>query len=227
MPRLPRPAFCLVTPGTVRSADGEGADHLVRRVVRAAGAGVNVIQIREAQLPDVAIYDLTSRVLAKIDRSRTLVVVNDRADLALAAGADGVHLRADGVAANRLRAIVPPGFVIGRSVHSVDEAVAAEADGGIDYLMFGTVFPSGSKPPNHPVAGLALLRTVCVGVQLPVIAIGGITSARVPEIAAAGAAGFAAIGTFIESDRAAGSVTSDLVQEARRAFDSKSRAHLE
>ena len=227
MPRLPRPAFCLVTPGTVRSAGGEEADHLVRRVVRAAGAGVNVIQIRETQLPDVAIHDLASRVLAEIDRSRTLVVVNDRADLALATGADGVHLRADGVPAGRLRSIVPAGFVIGRSVHSVDEAVAAEADGGIDYLMFGTVFPSGSKPSNHPVAGVTLLRAVCTSVQLPVIAIGGITSAEVPEIAGAGAAGFAAIGTFIESDRAGGRVMSDLVQTARRAFDSKARAHLE
>jgi thiamine-phosphate pyrophosphorylase len=227
MPRLPRPAFCLVTPGTVRSADGAEADNLVRRVVRAAGTGVNVIQIREPQLPDVAIYDLASRVLRAIDRSHTLVVVNDRADLALAAGTDGVHLRADGVAAARLRTIVPPGFVIGRSVHSVDEAVTAEAHGGIDYLMFGTVFPSGSKPPNHPVAGLALLRTVCASVQLPVIAIGGVTSAQVPEIAAAGAAGFAAIGTFIESDRAGASVMSELVREARRAFGSKPRAYLE
>jgi thiamine-phosphate diphosphorylase len=223
MTRLPRPAICFVTPGRVRSAEGQDAQDLVRLVVRAATAGANLIQIRERELPDRALLGLVGRILAEVDRSRALVVVNERADIAMAAGADGVHLRAQGVTPSRLRPIVPEGFVIGRSVHSTDEAVAAAAAGG-DYLIFGTVFPSASKPANHPVAGIERLREVCASVRLPVIAIGGITTARFHEVAAAGAAGVAAIGMFVESDRAGAKAATELVQRAQRAFATESRA---
>ena len=225
MTRLPRPAICFVTPGRVRSsAEGQDARDLVRLVVRAATAGANLIQIREREMPDRALLGLVGRILAEVDRSRALVVVNDRPDIAMAAGADGVHLRAQGVAPSRLRPIVPEGFVIGRSVHSTDEAVAAEAAGGGDYLIFGTVFPSASKPADHPVAGIERLREVCASVRLPVIAIGGITTARFPEVAAAGAAGVAAIGMFVESDHAGAKAVTELVQRAQRAFATESRA---
>ena len=223
MLRLPCPALCLVTPGTLRSGEGQDARDLVRLIGRAAGAGVNMIQIRERVLPDIALRDLVGRILSEVDRSQTLVVVNERADVALAAGADGVHLRADSVAAARLRPIVPAGFVIGRSVHSPDEARAAEAARGMDYLIYGTVFASTSKPANHRVAGIEGLSDVCASVRLPVIAIGGMTVERVAEVAAAGAAGFAAIGAFIESDRAGVRVTTELVERARRAFAGQSR----
>ena len=224
MTRLPRPAICLVTPGRVRSAEGQDARDLVRLVVRAVTAGANLIQIREREIPDGALLGLAGRLLAAVDRSRALVVVNERADIAIAAGADGVHLRAEGVAPSRLRPIVPEGFVIGRSVHSTDEAVAAEAAGGCDYLIFGTVFPSASKDANHPVAGIERLREVCASVRLPVIAIGGITTAEFTEVAAAGAAGVAAIGMFVESDRAGAAAVTELVQRAQRAFATQSRA---
>ena len=109
MARLPRPAICFVTPGRVRSAEGQDAQDLVRLVVRAATAGANLIQIREREMPDRALLGLVGRILAEVDRSRALVVVNERADIAMAAGADGVHLRAQGVAPSRLRPIVPAG----------------------------------------------------------------------------------------------------------------------
>ncbi len=223
MARLPRPTFCLVTPGTLRSEDGQEAEDLVRWVARAAVAGVNVIQIRERQLSDRALYSVTRRILGALNRSHALVVVNERADLAQTAGADGVHLRADSVAAPRLRSLVPDGFLVGRSVHSTSEAVAAESAGGVDYLIFGTVFPSGSKPADHPAAGLEPLRTVCASVRLPVIAIGGITPGRLVDVAATGAAGFAAIGAFAESDRAGAEATREVVQQARRAFGTRAR----
>lgn len=128
------------------------------------------------------------------------MIVNDRVDLALAAGAAGVHLRGDSFPAPRVKSLVPPGFVIGRSVHSEEEAAASEREGSVDYLMFGTVFPSGSKPPGHPAAGLDALRRVTAAVRVPVIAIGGITPDRVADIMAAGAAGVAAIAMFDGSD---------------------------
>jgi thiamine-phosphate pyrophosphorylase len=82
-------------------------------------------------------------------------------------------------------------------VHSLAEVDAAVADGGCDYLLFGTVFRSAGKPDGHPVSGLDALRAVCARSPLPVIAIGGVTEARAADIAAAGAAGFAAVGFFM------------------------------
>ena len=222
MTRLPRPAFCLVTPGALRSADDRDARDLVHLVVRAARAGINLIHIRERELPDRALASLVGHILAEVERPRTLVVVNERADAALAAGADGVHLRAAGVAALRLRPIVPEGFVIGRSVHSREEAVATDTAGGADYLVFGTVYPSASKLAQHPVAGVGKLREVCSSVGLPVIAIGGITPARLHEIAAAGASGFAAIGMFVDADRAGAESMTRLVERAVAAFANQS-----
>ena len=216
--RLPRPAICLVTPGTLGSDEVAAADKLVRLVGRAVKAGVNVVQVRERQLADRALYRLTLRILGEVDRARALVVVNERADISLSAGADGVHLRADGAAAARLRTMVPDRFLVGRSVHGVDEAVAVAEAGGVDYLMFGTVFESHSKPENHPIAGSERLREVCASTAVPVIAIGGITENRLAEVAATGAVGFAAISAFLEDD-GAGLVTAEkLVQRAQREF---------
>jgi thiamine-phosphate pyrophosphorylase len=123
-----------------------------------------------------------------------LVVVNDRADVALAAGASGVHLRADAVPAQRIRRLVGPGFVIGRSVHGASEAQTVAP--GADYLAMGTIFPTRSKGPDAPVAGLRGLEATCRAVNVPVLAIGGVTPDNAGAVAAAGAAGIAAIGLF-------------------------------
>jgi thiamine-phosphate pyrophosphorylase len=122
--------------------------------------------------------------------------VNDRLDVALAAGAAGVHLRGDSVAPSRVRKIVPAGFIVGRSVHSVAEAMAAAPD--VDYLIAGTIWPSPSKPPDRAAAGPGLLRRIARSAGVPVLAIGGVTLERMPEIASAGAAGAAAIGLFMD-----------------------------
>ena len=117
--------------------------------------------------------------------------------VAIAAGAAGVHLRSDSPPASRIRAFVPPAFVIGRSVHSIAEIDATVADGGCNYLLFGTVFPSTGKPAGHPVAGLEALRAACARSPLPVVAIGGVDRSRLPAVADAGAAGYAAIELFM------------------------------
>jgi thiamine-phosphate pyrophosphorylase len=169
---------------------------LVERAVRAAQTGASVIQVRERDLADDALLDLVRGIVAAV-RGGARVLVNDRADVALAAGAAGVHLRGDSPPAARVRTIVPAGFVIGRSVHTVDDIDAAVAAGGCDYLMFGTVFPSAGKPAGHPVAGLDGLARACARSSLPVIAIGGMTPDREADVARAGAAGLAAVGWFM------------------------------
>ena len=182
---------------TDRRRFGLTVDGLVERVTLAARQGVDVIQVRERDLPDRDLAALVRRIVDAAAGTAARVVVNDRADVAIAAGAGGVHLRADSAAASRIRTIVPPSFLIGRSVHTIAEADAASADGGCDYLLFGTVYPSMGKPDGHPIAGLPGLEAICRRSPLPVIAIGGVDRSRVAAIRDAGAAGFAAVGLFM------------------------------
>jgi thiamine-phosphate pyrophosphorylase len=172
-------------------------DVLVDRAARAARAGADVIQVRERDLSDRDLIGLVRLIVTASGGTGARVLVNDRADVAVAAGAAGVHLRSDSPRASRVRAFVPPAFVIGRSVHSLAEVDETIEDGGANYLLFGTVFPSSGKPAGHPVAGLAALHAVCARSPLPVIAIGGIDRSRVPAVVEAGAAGFAAVELFM------------------------------
>jgi len=163
-----------------------------------------MIQIRERQFDDRSLLHFASEVIAAVRPAGTRVLLNERTDIALACGADGVHLKSDAPLVRDARRIVPEGFLIGRSVHSDAEAVEVQAAGGCDYLFFGTVFRSPSKLDDHPLAGLEGLRRTCGAVALPVIAIGGISVTRVREIRAAGAAGVAAISLFAEATDIAG-----------------------
>ena len=183
---------------TDRVRFGLSPAELVDRVVRAVSRGIDVVQIRERDLDDRGLIVLTEQIVAAVYGTATRVLVNDRADVAVAAGAHGVHLRGDSPPASRVRAIVPAGFILGRSVHSRAEIDAVVADGACDYLMFGTVFPSAGKPPGHPVAGVDALRDACARSPIPVIAIGGIDQSRLAEIAQSGAAGFAAVAMFMQ-----------------------------
>ncbi|TMV17932.1 thiamine phosphate synthase [Paenibacillus thermoaerophilus] len=123
--------------------------------------------------------------------------INDRADIAAAVGAGGLHLPAAGLPPHAARAVLPRGCRIGRSVHSVQEAAQAQAEGA-DYLLFGHVYPTGSKP-GLPARGLDLLAEIVSFSDLPVLAIGGITPERTPEVLATGCAGIAVMSTGFES----------------------------
>jgi thiamine-phosphate pyrophosphorylase len=169
---------------------------LVVRAGNAMRAGVDVIQVRERDLLDRQLAALVREIVGVTAGTKTRVVVNDRADIAIAAGAAGVHLRGESASASRVRGMTPEGFLIGRSVHSLADVDAAVAAGGCDYLLFGTVFPSEGKPDGHPVAGLDALRQVCLRSLVPVIAIGGMTAPRAAAVQEAGASGFAAVSLF-------------------------------
>lgn len=164
----------------------------------AIDAGVDVIQLRERDLESGALAALASELLALIPSgTRLRVVINDRLDVALAVGAAGVHLRSGSMPPSAARSMTPPGFLIGCSVHSPVEAAAVGRDA--DYLIAGTVWETGSKPDGHAVLGIDGLAAVVRAAHVPVLAIGGVTAERAAEVAAAGAAGIAAIGLFIGS----------------------------
>lgn len=171
-----------------------GFDALVARVASAASGGVHLIQVRERDLDGGPLLRLVERCVAVTRGTRTRVLVNDRLDVALAAGAHGVHLRGDSMPASRVRAIAPDGFLIGRSVHDVAEARRAEA---LDYLLFGTIFETASKP-GRQAAGTACLADVVAATSIPVLAVGGVTPERAAIVAGTGAAGVAAIGLFAD-----------------------------
>jgi thiamine-phosphate pyrophosphorylase len=147
-------------------------------------------------MADGALFALVRQAVAAVRGTRARVLVNDRVDVALAAGAHGVHLRSDSVPGARARAVAPPGFLIGRSIHTRDEVVTMSADGVVDYVLFGTVFPTASKPGQATAGAAGLGDAVNAARGLPVLAIGGVTIDNARHLGGTGCAGFAAIGLF-------------------------------
>ncbi len=212
--------ICLVTDRRRLSAGPEAIDRVVDLVAAAVRAGIDLIQVRERDLDARALVALVRRCVAAAEGTTTRVVVNDRADVAVAAGAPGVHLRHDSIEVSAARLLLGGRALIGRSVHGADEAGTAWR-GGVDYLVFGTMYGTSSKDAGHPVATLDELRSVCRSAAgIPVLAIGGVTVQRAAEVARAGAAGIAGIGLFVPP---AGTSTDrhlqTVVVELRRAFD--------
>ena len=211
--------ICLVTDRRRLSTAADDIDRLVDLVAAAARAGIDMVHVRERDLDARRLTALVRRCVDVAEGTSTKVLVNDRADVAVAAGAHGVHLRGDSMAAAAVRSLVGNSALVGRSVHGADEARAVSGAGGVDYVIFGTLYPSASKSAAHPVATLDELTAVCRA-GVPVLAIGGITVARAAEAARAGAAGIAGIGLFVppagtSSDRHLQTIAADL----RRAFD--------
>ncbi|MBI4218639.1 MAG: thiamine phosphate synthase [Chloroflexi bacterium] len=189
MPALPRPVLCLVTGGNIVTGLT-----LPDAVDAAVAGGVNVVQLREKERPAREVYDLALR-LKDVCHGRALLMVNDRVDVALAAGVDGVQLGEQSLPLAAARAVTGKRILLGRSVHSVQGAIAAHT---ADFLVVGTIFASASHP-GEPAAGAGLISRVVEAVGIPVIGIGGINADNASEVMAAGAAGVAVIGAILGS----------------------------
>jgi len=188
----------------------------------AARAGVDLIQVREPGLEARALLQLVRSVIAEARPAGARIVVNDRLDVALAAGADGVHLKASSMPARAVRRLAPPPFLVGQSAHALSE-VRAAVEGGVDYIIFGTVFPSASKGPGWRLAGVTGLgEAVRAAAPVPVLAIGGVSPDTAPQAAAAGAAGAAVIDALLPDRIPAGFRLVERVGALRRVFDTSS-----
>lgn len=200
------PILCYVTD---RKALPEPAQ-LIEKVRQAIAAGIGWVQIREKDLPGRPLAALVREAVASAAPTSARIIVNDRLDVALACGAHGVHLGGDSLPVRdvvswtaenlpRLRGPSPTEFLIGRSCHSLEEALAAERDGAA-YVFFGPVFATPSKLRFGPPQGLDRLREVCRALRIPVLAIGGITLENLASCLQAGAAGCAAIRLFQQAE---------------------------
>jgi len=192
-------AFHLIT-DRVRTAGGSGAesgseDALIAAVAAALEGGVDWVQVRDKGAAADELLRTVQAVQAVAEPLGKGVIVNDRLDVALAAGAHGVHLARKSLPPHLARRVAGDDLLVGASVHSVEQAIAA-AEAGVDYVTFGHVFPTQSKP-GLPPRGPEALREVVEAVDIPVLAIGGITAERVPMVLATGCAGIAVIGAVL------------------------------
>jgi thiamine-phosphate pyrophosphorylase len=185
--RAPRPPLDLYVILDRAASGGRDLGSLADAVV---AAGARWVQLRDKEASTRALAALARQVGARVRAAGGVFIVNDRLDVALAVGADGVHLGQDDLPAAEARRLAP-GRVLGVSTHSLEQARSAQADGA-DYVALGSIFATGSKG-GFELVGLEALRLVRPHVRAPLVAIGGITVDRVPAVLAAGADAVAVI----------------------------------
>ncbi len=169
------------------------AERIADTVAAACSAGCRWVQLRHRRLSDVELLRLARELRRISSECGARLTVNARLDVALAAGADGLHLPASGIGADIARKLLPSPLSIGRSTHDPEE-IAALAEQPIDYLQFGPVFATPSKTRFGPPQGLERLRAAAAAAgRRPLIAVGGIDARRVAALLEAGASGVAVI----------------------------------
>ena len=173
----------------------------VEQARAACAGGAAAVQLRAKQSADREVMGWASEIRALTARAGALFLINDRFDLALAAGADGAHLGQEDLPPGRVPAAARARLLLGRSTHTLEQAAAARGE-PIDYLAFGPIFGTRSKDSPWGPRGLAQLAEVVRSVRpLPVVAIGGIDAGNAASVRAAGAAGFAVISAVAGSDQ--------------------------
>lgn len=174
---------------------GRGLSPL-EQVRLAVAGGADVVQLRDKGLSTAALLQEARAIREVTAAAGVLFIVNDRLDVALAAGADGVHVGQDDLPVRAAREIAPPGFIVGVSVGDVAEARIGAADGA-DYLALSPTFSTASKADAGPGHGLATLRAIRSAVSVPLLGIGGIGPDNVADVIAAGADGVAVISAVV------------------------------
>jgi thiamine-phosphate pyrophosphorylase len=196
---LRKPITYLITSGATTAATTpltEDFSLILKQVEAAVAAGIKLIQLREKNLDAGVLYELAVHAARLTRGTATRLLVNDRADIACGAGADGVHLTTGSLESHTVRRVFGRDFLIGASTHSVAEARAA-CEGGADFVVFGPVFETRSKQCYGAPVGLNALKAVASELSpFPIVALGGVTVDRVKDCLGAGASGVAGISLF-------------------------------
>ena len=166
-------------------------------IAQACEGGVTLVQLREKELTGGEYYDLAVKVKAITDNFGVPLVIDDRADVALACGAAGVHLGQSDLPVAAARALMGEGRIIGASAKTVEQAVAAEK-GGADYLGVGAIFPTTTKVITK-ITTVATLTDIVNSVKIPVVAIGGLNAGNIGAVYGSGAAGAAVVTAIMDS----------------------------
>jgi len=204
MPLNPsRPILYLITHGATTEATTPNSPEfrdLLAQISSAVDAGFDLIQIREKNLTARVLFELVSRAVEITRGTSTRLLLNDRADIAAGARADGVHLTTQSLDAATIRQTFGKDFLIGASTHSLAEAIAAH-ESGADFVVVGPIFETKSKEPYGPPLGLSKLSEVTRALErFPVLALGGISATNANDCLDAGAAGIAGISLFGEPE---------------------------
>lgn len=195
------PLIYLITGGetTVENFTEKSAE-ILQLIEIAVESKISLIQIREKQLPARLVFELAAKASEITVNTTTKLLVNDRSDIALAAGADGVHLTSVSIPVALIRKKFPPKFIIGVSAHSLSEAEAAKKDQA-DFVTLSPIFQTPSKIKYGAPQGLEKLREICEKLNpFPIIALGGIDEMNYSEVLKTRCAGFAAIRFLNEAE---------------------------
>ncbi len=174
-------------------------DAFLAQVEAAIDGGAAFVQLREKHLDDKDFLAEAERFVALCRRKGVVSIINDNVEIAAKTGADGVHVGQEDLAAGRVRQVLGPDKIIGVSAHTVEEALAAQA-AGADYLGTGAAFVTGTKTDAKPISR-DTIRAICAAVDIPVVAIGGITRDNLPELKGCGLDGVAVVSAlFAQKD---------------------------
>jgi thiamine-phosphate pyrophosphorylase len=176
----------------------KGLSH-VQIAVQAAKGGADVVQLRDKHMPSKRLFEVAVEIKEALAGTGAILIVNDRVDVAIAARADGVHLGQDDLPLRSVREMAPSGFIIGVSVGTVAEAMAAER-GGADYIALSPLFDTDSKPDAGVGHGLGRLREIRQATALPLVAIGGVNARNLCRAIEAGADGVAVVSAVVSQD---------------------------
>ncbi len=202
--RTPVPASRLA--GLHVLTDAGAGQSAIDATTAALAAGAPVVQVRAKGCTDRVLHDFAAELVARCRAAGALCLVNDRVDVALAVGADGTHLGAGDLPLSAARRIAGPGHLLGGTAREPVLARALVAEGA-DYLGVGPAWPTTTKTGLPDPLGPAGIRAVAAAVDVPVIAIGGVTAARVADLLAAGAAGVAVVGAVAAAPDPAAATT--------------------
>ena len=203
------PLFTLPTLYPITDTRLSGLSH-AEQVERLAAGGATLIQLREKTASPREFYESAVEAVKRARRLKVQIIINDRVDVAIATGADGVHLGQDDLPPERARELLGPDRLIGFSTHSLKQALGADSL-PIDYIAVGPAFPTSTKENPDRVVGLEVIREVKLHASKPIVAIGGITLGRARSVIKAGADSLAVISDLY--------TTEDITSRARAFFD--------
>lgn len=199
---IDEPIIYLITSGDLTSENfSQRSSRVLQQIESAIEAGISIIQIREKNLQAKFLFDLVIRAIDLSRNSTTKILINDRADIALAANADGVHVTSTSIPTKVIRSNFPKNFIIGISTHKLEEVISAKIEGA-DFAVFSPIYHTPSKAEYGEPQGIEkLTEVVKTARDFPVIALGGVKLENIPEISRTGANGISAISLFENTEK--------------------------